>query len=186
MNHKVAVIGVSLLLSFGGAFMASAQAANSVDIKIKGNLILNPPCELAATGGGSTIEVDFGDIVIRKMETRAANSSATTAAYQTPLPFSLKCDAEVGTAVRIGLKGNPASFNNEFLATDNPGVGIQFINLGKGTFIPNNTGMRRAQIIIGQEDSYRFYVVPIRNSLATDISSGAFESATASLIAEYE
>ncbi|MGJ3355333.1 fimbrial protein [Providencia sp. Je.9.19] len=171
-----------------GLFLSSAAfsalAATKADIGFKGNLIVNSPCELTAGDGSDTISVNFQEIVIRKLETQAANFNATTAAYQQPLPFRLVCDAENGTAVRVGLQGNASSFNNEFLATDNPNVGVQFINLGKGTFIPNSTS-RRAQIIVGTPAS--FYVVPIRNSQVstTEVATGGFK-ATATLLANYE
>ncbi|MGG4610152.1 fimbrial protein [Providencia sp. Me31A] len=166
-------------------FSSSVLAANTVSINIKGNLILNPPCDITSTGGGDSISIDFNDIVIRNIITQAANTSATTAMYQTPLPIKLECDAEDGTAVRIGLQGAAAAFNSEFLATDNPNIGVQFINLGRGTFIPNNTTTRRARVLVGTP--FTFYVVPIRNSsvAANAVRTGAF-SATATLVADYE
>ncbi len=175
----IGAIGVLL-----GCTVFSAFATNSANVNFKGNLIVNPPCDLMAEDRGNTISVDFEDIVIRKMETKAANFNATSAAYQRKLPFILECDAEVGTAVRIQLQGDPASFNSEFLATDNANVGVQFINLGKGTFIPNNR-TRRAQVIVGTPAT--FYVIPIRNVNVndTDVRAGGF-IATATLVAEYE
>lgn len=185
MNNKSSVLACALLLSVGGFFSPNVLAGNTAKINIKGNLIVNSPCDITSTGGSDTISVDFGDIVIRKMETQAANTAATTAMYQTALPIKLTCDAPNDTAVRIGLRGSVAPFNSEFLGTNNPNVGIQFINLGKGTFIPNDTGARRARVFVGT--SFTFYVVPIRNVnvATTAVTAGAFTT-TATLVADYE
>ncbi|EMA4784642.1 MULTISPECIES: fimbrial protein [Providencia] len=162
----------------------SVMANNGANVNFKGNLILNPPCDFTSTTGADTINVDFKDILIRKMETKAANVNATTAMYQTRLPLKLDCgDTANGTALRVRIQGTTSVFNTEFLGTDNDDVGIQFINLGRGTFIPNNSTNRRARILVG--DTISFYVVPIRNAGASVIKTGPF-NATATLIAEYE
>lgn len=161
-------------------------AAVDLNIDFNGGLIVNPPCELTAEDGSDTINVDFKDIVIRRMAVKAADHNLTSAPYQQVLPFRLVCDAPDDTAVRIGISGSPAGFNAEFLGTDNQDVGIQFINLGKGTFIPNNRN-RRAQIILSNLSSYTFYVVPIRNNNVSidKVRAGGFK-ATATFVAEYE
>ncbi len=165
------ITAVSVLLSTP---VFSALATNTVNVGLNGNLIVNPPCELTSVGGSDTINVDFGDIVIRKM-----GVSLSDRTYIQPLPYQLVCDAPDETSVHIRLKGDTAGFDARLLATKNENVGILFLN-GEGRFSPNTSV---AGVTVGYQKVMQ--VVPIRNNAeGVTVTAGNF-SATATLTAVY-
>ncbi len=158
-----------------GCATFSVFASNTSNMALKGNLIVNPPCELTSTAGDGPINVAFGDIVIRKMST-----SLSGRAYKQPLPYRLVCDAPDETTVHIYLtSSSKATFNNRLVGTTNENVGILFLNNnGLVTPIGNPAGMS-----VGQQTVME--VVPIRNNAeGVTVTTGDF-SATATLTAVY-
>nr|WP_314264852.1 fimbrial protein [uncultured Moellerella sp.] len=165
------ITGIVTLL---GCTVFPVFASNTSNVALKGNLIVNPPCELTSVDGSDTINVDFGDLVIRKM-----GVSLSDRTYAQPLPYQLVCDAPGDTGIRIYLKGDSAGFNRSLLATKNENVGILFLN-GTGRFTPNGSW---AGMTVGNQTVMQ--VVPIRNNAeGVTVEAGSF-SAVATLTAAY-
>ncbi|OHT25735.1 hypothetical protein A3Q29_12075 [Providencia stuartii] len=102
MNKKRKRFSLGVLLTLCGLVVTSAQAANTVQINIKGNLILNPPCDISGPGNGP-IDVDFSDMVIRKI---------TGNNYQQPVNYTLTCDAPDTTNVALTFVGDGVQLNS--------------------------------------------------------------------------
>lgn len=169
MIRNKLILGV--LLSAGLLFTASSIAANSIVVNFKGNLILNPPCEITGIDNGP-ISVDFSDMVIRKI---------TGTAYKQQVRYKLTCDASDTTKVALTFKGDGASFNSSALRTlENPDLGIGFLD----TNYPIRLNID--PIIFDNNKPTTIYAYPIINK-GVDISkikSGAF-TAGATLEASY-
>lgn len=166
------ITGIVTLL---GCSVFPVFASNTSNVALKGNLIVNPPCELTSISGDGTISVEFGDIVIRKMST-----SLSGRVYKQPLPYRLVCDAPDETTVHIYLtSSSKAAFDNRLVGTTNENVGILFLNNnGLMTPIGNPAGMN-----VGKQTVIE--VVPIRNNAeGVTVIAGNF-SATATLTAVY-
>ncbi|HEM7146925.1 TPA: fimbrial protein [Providencia stuartii] len=171
MNNIKKIICLGII--YGMTFPILAD--NSANVTLKGTLLLNPPCELTSTSGNNTIEVEFGDIVIRKMST-----SREGRAYKQTLPFKLVCDAPDGTGVHIYVNSpSGAIFDQGLVSTSNENVGILFINNnGVMTRLGNPAGMTVDKQSVIE-------VVPIlNNSLGIKVDTGEF-SATATLTVVY-
>lgn len=168
------MMGVSLLLAIGGVSTCPVWAANSVTVNIKGNLILNPPCEITGVGGGP-VEVDFSDMVIRKI---------TGTNYQQAVPYTLTCDAADNTRVALTFKGTGATFNAAALRTSNTNLGIRFASVSGGTptFVALNTGA----ITFNNNQRLTINAYPVINGgiAVTNIAAGTFTS-SATLEASY-
>ncbi|HEM7146926.1 TPA: fimbrial protein [Providencia stuartii] len=177
MNYRVAIICVGLLLSLSGTIMVSVQAANSVDIKIKGNLILNPPCEITGVGSDS-IEIDFGDMVIRNIS--YANNRQL-------IPYNLKCDASDDTKVSLTVKGRSAIFETtSTLMTSNKNLGIAFASTNEGSTTIRRLLLNTDPVLFTNKNRPDIYAYPVVNSNVSvnSITAGAFD-ATALLEASY-
>lgn len=152
---------------------ATALAANTVNINIKGNLILNPPCEITGAQG-STVEVDFADMVIRKI---------TGNNYQQPIPYTLICDASEATNVALTIKGTGASFNNNVLKTSNTQLGLRFASMDNSNpkFVDLGQAIRFTN---NQRPIINVYPLINKDVAITSIAAGKF-TATATLEASY-
>ncbi|MGJ3355334.1 fimbrial protein [Providencia sp. Je.9.19] len=173
MRDKMQGIGLGLWILACGMLPTSAFAANSVTVNFKGNLILNPPCELTGTGS-NTVEVDFKDMVIRKI---------TGTNFQQPLPYKLTCDAEDATRVALTIKGTGSSFNNAALKTSNTNLGLRFATMSGSS--PTFVGLGQP-IVFTNNQRPTFNVYPLINSgvAASSIAAGGF-TASATLEASY-
>ncbi|OHT25734.1 hypothetical protein A3Q29_12070 [Providencia stuartii] len=137
------IVGVALGLSFSALSLAESAAVN-----LKGELIVNPPCELTASNGDGVMELDFGDLVIRKISTATSGR-----AYRQTIPFKLVCDAPDDTGVYIFVSSERgAPFDNRLVATSNDNVGLMFINNnGLVTRLGNPAGM-----LVGSQTSWKW------------------------------
>ncbi|EMB3084694.1 hypothetical protein CHI95_18750 [Providencia rettgeri] len=164
---KIAFTVVSCL------FTSSTLAADSVTVNIKGNLILNPPCEISGVGNGP-IEVDFKDMVIRTI---------TGTNFPQPVPYTLKCDADGATNVALRFKGDGAKFNSNVLKTSNDNLGIRFATVSGSspTFFALNTDIRFTN---SQRPTIRAYPLLNPGVAVNSIAGGGFTS-TVTLEASY-
>lgn len=173
MKNKMKIMGASLLLAIGGLSTFSVLAESSVTMNFKVNLILNPPCDITGEGGGP-IEVDFGDLVIRKIP--IANGYT----YVQPVPYKLTCDAPDTTEVALTFKGLGATFDDGALRSSNANLGIKFL---VGAY-PIRLNIDPMKFPNNRHDT--IYAYPVRNNgvPVTSIVAGTF-TAAATLEASY-
>lgn len=150
-------------------------ADKSVIINIKGNLIMNPPCEITGPGN-KPVQIDFSDMVIRKI---------TGSNYGQPVNYTLTCDASDSTQVALTFKGVAVTLNKQsVLKTSNTNLGIRF---AKGAVSnPTFVALNNEQILFTNKDRPTLSAFPIINSAVatTSIAPGAFD-ASATLEASY-
>jgi len=105
---------IALMIAFKG------QANTNIEIKVI--VVVPPPCVI---NNNRPIEVNFGDAV---MTTRLDGNN-----YRTPIAYTLACGGQKNNAMQLRLQGNGASFNNQLLATNKSGLGIELLSNGVGT-----------------------------------------------------
>lgn len=170
MKNKMKIMWTSLLLVISGISTFSVLAANSVTVNFKGNLVLNPPCDVTGEGGGP-ISVDFSDMVIRRIEGTA---------YKQLVPYQLTCDAPGETVVALTFKGEGAEFDQSALVSSNKNLGFKLL-LGASP-IRLNIDLMKFQ----NNNHSSIYAYPVINSgvAITAINTGPF-TASAILEASY-
>ena len=162
-----------------GLFLLSGAlplAASAVEVNFTGNLIENPPCDVAGPDGvDQPIKVPFGEVGITKINGEN---------YRQDFTLTLSCGTGLGNAVALYLqyRGMNAPFDNNALQTDLSGLGIRLYH--QGVIIPPNSGTAITMSDNGTE-SLPLYAVPVKD---TDPSVTLYEGdfkATASVEMNY-
>lgn len=118
--------------SFFILFGALPLVAMAVDVNFTGNLIQNPPCDVAGPDGADQpIKVPFGEVGITKINGEN---------YRQDLTLTLSCGTGLGNAVALYLQysGMNALFDDKALQASQEGLGIRLYH--QGVVIPPNTG----------------------------------------------
>ncbi|MCW2255617.1 type 1 fimbria pilin [Providencia alcalifaciens] len=162
------------LLTLCGVLPLTTQAA---EVNFSGNLIQNPPCDLAGPDGvNQPIKVPFGEVGITKIN--GVN-------YQQDFTLTLSCGEGLGEAVALYLEYRGqllAPFDNQALQTSKSGLGIRLYH--QGVLIPPNSG---TQITMSNNGTATLplYAVPVKNSNpSTPLVEGDF-TATANVELNY-
>ncbi|HFF8523332.1 fimbrial protein [Providencia vermicola] len=133
-NH---IRGIGLILS--GLVSLNSYA---VDVKIKGNLIKNPPCHITGPDGpDQPIKIQFGEMGITKINGEN---------YQQNFTLKVNCEDGLGEGVLLYLeyRGIKSPFDNNAIQAYPAGLGIRLYH--GGVVIPPNTGTK---IIMSNNDT---------------------------------
>lgn len=152
------------------------QMASAVEVNFTGNLIQNPPCDVAGPDGiDQPIKVPFGEVGITKIN--GVN-------YQQDFTLTLSCGDGLGSAVALYLeyRGMQAGFDDKALQASQAGLGVRLYH--QGVVIPTNTGTAVTMSDNGVA-SLPLYAVPVKNpNPAAVLYEGDF-TATASVEMNY-
>ena len=158
----------------GGAALLSVASAQAVEVLFSGNLLENPPCDVAGPkGANQPIKVDFDEIGITKID--GVN-------YQRDFTLTLSCGPELGNAVALYLQYmSPlvASYDNKALSTSIPGLGIRLYH--EGVVIAPNTGSLVTMSSNGTA-TLPLYAVPVRDPQVTLFEGDFTASATVQIL----
>ncbi|WP_427864951.1 fimbrial protein [Providencia stuartii] len=172
LNLQKSKCWVTSLLS--GAALFSFNLAQAVEVNFSGNLIENPPCDVAGSKGpNQPIKVDFGEIGITKID--GVN-------YQQDFTLTLSCGPELGNSVPLYLQYMShfiASFDNKALRTSINGLGIRLYH--EGVVIAPNTGSPIKMSSNGTA-TLPLYAVPVRDPKITLFEGDFTASATVQML----
>lgn len=144
----------------------------AVEVNFTGNLIQNPPCDVAGPDGiGQPIKVPFGEVGITKID--GVN-------YQQDFTLTLSCGPALGSAVALYLQytGMPAPFDVKALQASQVGLGIRLYH--QGVVVPPNSGAPMTMSSNGTA-TLPLYAVPVSDAdPATVLYEGNF-TATATV-----
>lgn len=162
------------LLALCGVLPLTTQA---VEVNFSGNLIQNPPCDVAGPDGANQpIKVPFGEVGITKIN--GVN-------YQQDFTLTLSCGTGLGNAVALYLeyRGMPAnSFDSKALQASQSGLGIRLYH--QGVVISPNTGTSITMSDSGTS-TLPLYAVPVKDpSASATLYEGDF-TATANVEMNY-
>ncbi|MGO2335776.1 fimbrial protein [Providencia sp.] len=164
MTNKYRGLALGLI---GSAALLSYNPSKAVEVNFSGNLIENPPCDVAGPDGANQpIKVQFGEIGITKVD--GVN-------YQQDFTLTLSCGPDLGNAVALYLQYmSPfvASYDAKALRTNINGLGIRLYH--NGVVIGPNTGTKMTMSSNGTA-TLPLYAVPIRDpNPATILREGDF------------
>ncbi|WP_321157944.1 MULTISPECIES: fimbrial protein [Providencia] len=139
----------------GGVALLALSTAQAVEVNFSGNLIENPPCDVAGPDGpNQPIKIDFGEVGITKID--GVN-------YQQDFTLTLTCGPELGNEVPLFLQYmSPliASYDNKALRTNVTGLGIRLYH--NGAVIGPGTGSAMKMSSNGTA-TLPLYAVPVRD-----------------------
>lgn len=116
-NSVLAAIALCFLIS---SSVFAASEGDTTTINVSGVLLDTPDCTV---NGNNSIDVDFGDdVVISRIDGLTYK--------KTQLIYSLVCTSLAKQGLTVTVKGTPASFNSQLIATDKEGLGIQMLLYG--------------------------------------------------------
>ncbi|WP_336194034.1 fimbrial protein [Providencia stuartii] len=152
--------------------MFSAQA---VEVLFSGNLLENPPCDVAGSEGpNQSIKVNFGEIGITKID--GMN-------YREDFTLTLSCGSELGDDVVLYLQYmSPLveSYDNKALSTSINGLGIRLYH--NGVVIAPNTGSAIKMSSSNRTISLPLYAIPVRDPKVSLREEGFTASATVQML----
>ncbi|MGJ3355453.1 fimbrial protein [Providencia sp. Je.9.19] len=139
----------------GSLALLSYSTAKAVEVNFSGNLLENPPCEVAGPDGpNQPVKVQFGEIGITKIN--GIN-------YQQDFTLTLSCGPELGNSVGLYLQYmSPfvASYDSKALSTSINGLGIRLYH--NGVVVGVNTGSKMIMSSNGTA-TLPLYAVPVRD-----------------------
>lgn len=118
MKNKKGVFDCALLALLVTVGLLHAPTAEAVDMLFSGRLVTAPHCTMTT----EPITVDYGLVDVDKL------AQSTKYYYEQEVVYSPKCvnlTYQDAYTVELVMTGNPASFDNRYLATDVEGLGIQ-------------------------------------------------------------
>lgn len=158
----------------GGVALLVLSTAQAVEVNFSGNLIENPPCDVAGPKGpNQPIKVDFNEIGITKID--GVN-------YQQNFTLTLSCGPELGNSVPLYLQYTSpfiASYDNKALRTSINGLGIRLYH--EGVVIAPNTGSPIKMSSNGIA-TLPLYAVPVRDPKITLFEGNFTASATIQML----
>lgn len=104
-------------LIISSLFYPNVSSSHSVFLNIKGTVVSPPPCTI---NDDVDIDVNFGNVSINTL-----NSSDEEGVK---IPLSIVCDSSVSKDVILSLVAVSSNFDNDFIGTDIPGLGIELKN----------------------------------------------------------
>lgn len=147
MNRVLGLLGGVALLTF--------STAQAVEVNFSGNLIENPPCDVAGPDGpNKPIKIDFGEIGITKIDGEN---------YRQDFILTFTCGPELGNEVPLFLQYmSPfiAPYDNKAVRTNVTGLAIRLYH--NGVVIGPNTGSPM-KMSSGETATLPLYAVPVRD-----------------------
>ncbi|NVZ50780.1 fimbrial protein [Pseudomonas sp. B6002] len=138
----------------------------SANLTFSGILNEPPPCTIDA---GNTIEVDFGDVAVKRVD---------GVKYRRSVPYTINCGpATLPWALRLSVNGTPTAFDGAAAQTNVPALGIRVFQNNLPFSL--NTPM---DIVLSTPPTLE--VVPVKQPGAT-LPPARF-AAVATLLAEYQ
>lgn len=138
----------------------------SANVTFSGTLNEPPPCTI---DGGNTIEVDFGDVGVKRVD---------GVKYRKGLGYTISCSpATLPWELKLSVNGTPTTFDGSAVQTNVPDLGIRIFQ--NNVPFPLNTPLD-----ISLSSPPTLEVVPVK-SLGAVLTPARF-TAVATLLAEYE
>lgn len=160
----------------GSLWGLSALTASAVEVNFTGNLIQNPPCDVAGPDGvNQPIKVLFGEVGITKID--GMN-------YQQDFSLTLSCGDGLGDAVALYLeyRGMQAGFDDKALQASQAGLGVRLYH--QGVVIGPMTGTAMTMSSNGTA-TLPLSAVPVRDSNPAAVLYEGDFTATASVEMNY-
>ena len=140
--------------------------AASANLTFSGTLNEPPPCTIE---GGKTIEVDFGDVGVKRID---------GVKYRKGIGYAINCGTDtLPWALKLSVNGTPTAFDGSAVQTSVPALGIRVFQ--NSLPLPLNTPM---DITLSSPPTLE--VVPVQQPGA--VLTPARFTAVATLLAEYQ
>ncbi|MEY0231396.1 fimbrial protein [Providencia manganoxydans] len=161
----------------GCAILINSNMTQAVQLEFTGNLLENPPCDVAGPNGlNQPIKIGFGDVGISRINGEN---------YRQDFTITMTCGSDLGNAVALyltyGTNAYKAPFDNKALGTTTSGLGIRLYH--EGVVIGPGTGTK---MVMSSNGTSRLdlYAVPVRDpNPATILIEGDFTaSATVQML----
>lgn len=151
-----------------GAYMSPALA-NTVDVKFKGTLLENPPCDVYSDKGiNQSIQIDFQDIGINKIN---------GIDHQRPFTVNIDCRSYTSrpSSLALSYSGDAANgFDANALQADVTGLGVRLYRNENGSVVAPNSHFT-FNLPSNGFTALNFYAVPVKDP-QVNLQEGPFEA----------